>query len=125
MTEADAALYFDSIHHARAVVGVNTSAILETFVQGRPVLTVRAPEFAGTQAGTIHFNYLLPASGGALQAADTLDEHVRQLADAVDHPDRYRVAIDGFVEAFLRPQGLDRPATPIVADAIEAALTRP
>ena len=38
--EADEALYDDSIHHAAAVVGVNTSAIRSSFIQRRQVLTI-------------------------------------------------------------------------------------
>jgi hypothetical protein len=116
----DEALYFDSIHHAAAVVGINTSAMIESFVQRRPVLTIRDPAFHQTQQDSQHFRYLLPAAGGALQAADSLDEHLTQLAGALADPGRSRERIDRFVESFLRPHGLERSATPILAAAIEA-----
>ena len=41
-------------------LGVNTSAMIEAAILGRPVLSVLAPEFAATQEGTVHFHYLLP-----------------------------------------------------------------
>jgi FkbM family methyltransferase len=123
MTEDDEALYFDSIHFASAVVGINTTAMVESFIQRRPVLTIRAPEFRETQDGTIHFRHLLSAGGGAVQAASTLDEHVRQLRLAVEHPDRLHDGIESFLRTFVRPHGLDRPATPILADAIEELAT--
>jgi FkbM family methyltransferase len=119
MTEDDEALYYDSIHFASAVVGINTTAMVESFIQRRPVLTIRAPEFRETQDGTIHFRHLLSAGGGAVQAASTLDEHLRQLRLAVEHPDHLHDAIESFLRTFVRPHGLDRPATPILADAIE------
>ena len=62
---------------------------------------------------------LMGAGAGALQMADTLEHHVRQLAETLADPDRARAAIDAFLLAFVRPNGLDRPATPILADAIE------
>lgn len=120
MEPDDEALYFDSIHHAAAVVGINTSAMIESFVQRRPVLTIRDPVFRETQEQSHHFRYLLPAAGGALQAADSLDEHLTQLAGTLAEPERSREQIDRFVGSFLRPHGLERPATPILVEAIEA-----
>jgi hypothetical protein len=120
MTEADEALYFDSIHHAAAVVGINTSAIVESLIQRRPVLTIRAPEFRHTQEGTLHFHYLLPAGGGCVRAAAGFQEHLAHLREALEAPEGAAREIDSFVRAFVRPHGLDRPATPVLADAIEA-----
>ena len=118
MSEADEALYYDSIHHAAAVVGINTSAMVESFVQRRQVLTIRAPEFHATQDGTLHFRYLTPPTG-PLRVADDLEEHVAQLREALAVPERDRARIDDFVRSFVRPHGLERPATPILADTIE------
>ncbi|HEY7603053.1 MAG TPA: hypothetical protein VH760_02240 [Gaiellaceae bacterium] len=120
MDADDEALYFHSIHFASAVVGINTSAMLESFVQRRPVLTIRSPAFRETQTGTPHFRELRAAAGGALANATTVDEHLAQLEEVLDRPERTAEQIDAFLRAFLRPHGLDRPATPILADAIEA-----
>ncbi len=120
MTEADEALYFDSIHHAAAVVGINTSAMVESFIQRKPVLTIRSEDFRETQEGTLHFAELRTAAGGALQAASSLDQHVTQVRATLADPARFVTDIDEFLRVFVRPLGLDRPATPILADAIEA-----
>ena len=40
---------------------------------------------------------------------------------ALDDPGAAAAGAEAFLLAFVRPHGLDRPATPIVADAIEAA----
>ena len=125
MTDADEALYFDSIHHATAVVGINTSAMVESFVQRRPVLTVRADDFRETQAGTLHFNELVSAAGPALRSAATLEEHVAQLRAALERPDEAAPGIDAFLRAFVRPLGLDVNATEALADAIEALASPP
>jgi hypothetical protein len=119
MSEEDEALYYDSIHFSAAVFGINTTAMVESFIERRPVLTIHAPEFRETQEGTLHFRQLLPAFGGALQAAATLEEHLAQLRSAVEQPERHREAIESFLRTFVRPHGLDRPATPILVDAIE------
>jgi hypothetical protein len=119
MNDEDEALYFDSIHFSSAVVGINTTAMVESFIQRRPVLTIRTREFRETQEGTLHFRHLVAGGDGALQVAATMDEHLAQLQDAVEHPERHRQAIESFLLAFVRPHGLERPATPILADAIE------
>jgi hypothetical protein len=126
MTDEDEALYYDSIHFSSAVVGINTTAMVESFIQRRPVLTIRTSEFRETQEGTIHFRHLASAGDGALEVASTMEEHLEQLRDVIDHPGGRQKAIESFLSAFVRPHGIDRPATPILADQIEqlAALRR-
>jgi hypothetical protein len=109
--------YFDSMHHAHAVVGVNTSALIESGIVGRPVFSFRVPELSGTQEGTLHFRHL--TRGGLLTLADTLDEHVSQLQRSFESADRERERVRQFVQSFVRPYGLDQAATPRVVRAIE------
>jgi hypothetical protein len=109
--------YYDSMFHAHAVVGVNTSALIESGIVGRPVLSFRVPELSGTQEGTLHFRHL--TRGGLLTLADTLDEHVSQLQRSFESSERERERVRRFVQSFVRPHGLDEPATPRVVRAIE------
>ena len=111
--------FFDSLSHCAAVVGINTSAMIEAAIVGRPVCSVLAEEFAGTQEGTIHFHHLLPENGGFLRIASTLDEHVDQLGACLADPGATRAETSRFVASFIRPHGIGRPATPIFADAVE------
>jgi hypothetical protein len=117
--------YYDSMYHAVASVGINTSAQIESGIVGRPVFSIRVPEYAGTQEGTLHFRYLLSANGGLLHMAATLDEHVAALAGALDRTEADDRKLRAFVEGFVRPRGLDTPATPVLADAIEALAALP
>ena len=111
--------FFDSLYHCAAVVGVNTSAMIEAAIIGRPVLTVRAPEFVESQAGTLHFDHLRPEHGGFVGETADVDEHAAQLAEAIADPRPWQEANRRFVGRFVRPLGLDRPCTPVLADAIE------
>jgi hypothetical protein len=115
--------FFDSLAHSAAVVGINTTAMIEAAIVGKSVLTVIAPGFA--QENTLHFDYLLEEHGGFLHVASTLDEHVGQLAHVLDEDAAGAERRRRFVESFVRPHGLDRPATPILADAIEELATLP
>jgi CDP-glycerol glycerophosphotransferase (TagB/SpsB family) len=107
---------------ADAVVALNTSAEIEAAIAGKPVLTFRAGAEARGQEGSIHFTYLLEQTGGFVLDAATLDEHVEKLG-AVLHGDWDPDPLRRFVESFVRPNGLDRPVTPLLASTIlEAAV---
>ena len=110
--------FFDSLYHSAAVVGINTSALIEAGIVGRPVFSVLDDEFRSSQEGTLHFRYLVEVSGGLLRVASSLPEHVAQLATALDE-DSYQERARAFVTTFVRPHGIERPATPILANAIE------
>lgn len=122
--EASRADYYDSIYHSAAVVGVNTSAQIESAIVGRGVHASHGPEFRDTQDGTLHFHHLRTVNGGVLQIAADMDEHVAQLERSVQDPDRHRPACRRFVEAFVRPHGIGEPATPRLVAALEAAAGR-
>jgi hypothetical protein len=109
--------YFDSIHFSSAVVGVNTSALIESAIVGRPVLTQLAAEFRETQGGTLHFAHL--AEGGPLRVAESFEEHATDLVRALAGEDD-RTGTDAFLRSFVRPHGLKEPATPRLVGAIEA-----
>ena len=112
--------YFDSLHYAAAVVGLNTSAFLEAGAVGKPVLTVVLPEISrDNQEGTLHFHYLLQVGGGLLQVARSLEEHAVQLAATLADPGPGIERARRFTEGFVRPQGLTEPSTPRFANAIE------
>jgi hypothetical protein len=118
--------YFDSMYYSAAVVGLNTSAFLEASVVGKPVHTVLLPEISTTnQEGTIHFQYLLTVNGGLLRAARSLDEHMALLAESVGSDGRRDEKASRFAEAFVRPFGVDTPATPHFVAAIERVVEAP
>jgi hypothetical protein len=110
--------FFDSLFHSAAVVGINTSALIEAGIVGRPVFTVLDDEYRSSQDGTLHFRYLVEVSGGLLSVARSMTEHVEQLGAALTDGGDSEAA-RAFLGAFVRPNGLDRPATPILADAIQ------
>ena len=115
---ADQGLY-DSLHHSAAVVGLNTSAMIEAAIVGRGVYTIAAEEFAGGQAGTLHFHYLLAANGGIVSLATTFEEHCAQLASGLAGDPAVVERARLFVESFVRPRGASNPAAPLMVDEIE------
>lgn len=116
---------FDALFHSAAVVGVNTSAMIEAAIVGRPVLSIRVPQFARTQDGTLHFRHLLPEHGGFVHVAGSVDEHVQLLVTALEHPAEWQSRTAAFVRTFIRPCGVEAPSTPRLVDGIEAAALLP
>ena len=112
---------FDSLYHAHAAVGLNTSAMLEAAIVGRPVLTLVLPDFDEGQIGTMHFHYLVEAYGGLATVAHDFAEHHRQLARVVQGDPVQSERSRAFAGSFLRPCGIDQPVAPRLAAEIERA----
>jgi hypothetical protein len=113
------------MYHAEAVVGVNTSGMIESGIIGRPVYAVQVEEFAATQDGTLHFQHLKNVDGGLLHLSSTLDEHIAQLERLPVDGEAGRRKAQRFIQAFVRPHGLGIAATPTVVEEIEQCLAGP
>jgi phosphohistidine swiveling domain-containing protein len=122
MDEATLSEFYDSLHHAGAVVGINTSAMIEAAIVGRSVHVPLVKAYRSIQEDCPHFNHLRSVGGGLIVDTDDMEEHARGLAralrgeDAEDAAERAR----SFVASFIRPHGVDRPATPATVDALRA-----
>ncbi len=116
--------YFDSIYHSAAVVAVNTTAEIESAIVGRQVYTVLDPEFRDTQEGTLHFHHLRHAGGGLVREAVNFADHFAQLEAALRDGSGDSGRCRRFVEVFVRPHGVDVPATPKLVASIEGAGAR-
>jgi hypothetical protein len=106
--------------HSAAVIGINASALIEAGVVGCAVHTLLDPRFSGSQGSTLHFAHLTDAGGGLLRVARTWAERLDGLAATLRERPGSRERNLPFLEAFVRPAGLDRSATPAAVDAIEA-----
>ena len=111
--------YFDSLYHSHAVIGLVTSGFLEAAVVGRPVYSLLLPEMQMYQEGMQHFRYLIDVEGGLLKVTRNFPDHLTALALALRQPERRDEQNLKFVRAFVRPQGLDVPATPAFVAAGE------
>jgi hypothetical protein len=119
MNDAEVETFRHSMLMSAAVVGVNTTAMIEAAILQRPVLTVRDGNFAHSQAETLHFEHLTMSAGGCVVVAGGLDEHIAQLTQVLANPADALAKNRQFVERFVRPLGIDRPATDALCDAIE------
>lgn len=111
--------FYDTLFHADAVVGLNTSAMIEAVILGRPVLTFVGHEQASSQTENLHFRYL--AESGCVTTASSLDEHAVQLAAQIGRPADHG-AVNRFVKSFVRPLGRDVSASDALVARILAEL---
>jgi hypothetical protein len=72
-----------------------------------------------------HFRYLLDVEGGLLHAAPDLAAHLRELSDVLAQSREREERNRRFLTAFVRPQGLDQPATPAFVAAVKQLAHRP
>jgi hypothetical protein len=118
--------FFDSIYHSAVVVGLNSSAMIEAAIVGRPVLAILVPRFFDSQLGTFHFPYLVEANGGPVATAESLSEHFDQLAAAVAGNDPIAGEhVRRFVTDFVRPHGLEQSAAAHAVAAVEQLARNP
>jgi hypothetical protein len=115
--------YFDALHYSAAVVGIVTSAFLEAAIVGRPVLTILVPEYRAHQEAMVHFQYLRQVEGGILHAAPSIPRHLDDLRAALAQEGRDE-RNRRFLQAFVRPQGLDAASTPRFVEAVEQLAAR-
>jgi hypothetical protein len=111
--------YRDAVLHSAAVVGLNTSGLLEAVAADRPALVPTTERYRATQWGTLHFRDILAASGSPLEIAPLGPEHRAQLERALADPQEGAERRRTFVATFVRPQGAGTPAAACVVEALE------
>jgi hypothetical protein len=123
MKDGDALAFYHSIHYSEAVVGINTSAMIEATIIGRPVFSIRYPGVAQTE--TVHFEYLTPAAGGSTVVAESFAEHAVQLATVLRDPASLNAAREAFLRGFIRPDNPAAKPLDCFADAVEKLIAMP
>jgi hypothetical protein len=115
--------YYHSLYFCSGVVGINTSAMIEAAIVGRPVYAIQRPELDGGQRGTDHFQYLLSEMGGPVRPARSFDDHFDHLMADLEDPGPAARAAEAFVHSFVRPLAGEESASARTASAIESAAT--
>jgi hypothetical protein len=117
LSAEEIATFRHSLAASTAVVGINTTAMIEAAILRKPVFSIRDAAFDHSQAQTLHFSHLV-GEEGFVSTALTLPEHIQQLDRLFVHGASTAPA-DRFVERFIRPLGLNESATARLCDAIE------
>jgi hypothetical protein len=107
-----------SLLASSAVVGINTTAMIEAAIVRRPVFSIRDSAFTHSQDQTLHFGYLSATQGGCVSVSESVSDHVVQLERAIT-AGADMTASDRFVSRFVRPRGMATSATIQLCDALE------
>ena len=110
---------FDTLYHSLAVIGINTTAMLEACVIGKPCLAIMTEEFKSAQTERAHFQQVL--RGGFLEIAEYYQAVVPILQNLLSGKDTKIQARKDFSHSFFRPHGLQFAASDLAATAIEMA----
>ena len=108
---------WDTFHHSSAVIGINTSAMIEAAIAGRPCITIRSKRYGASQSVTGHFRHLL--QGEFLEIAEDFDQVVDMTRSILKGKDRLADKRRDFVSNFIRPHGIGQPVGPIIAQSLE------
>lgn len=111
--------FYDSLYHSSAVVGVNTSAILEAAIVDKPCITIMTGFYVHSQSEMGHFQHLL--DGNFIEVATSFSEAAALVANSIEGIDKMGKNRRKFLQNFIRPHGLDEPASEHMAIAIERA----
>lgn len=109
--------FIDTLVYSVAVVGINTSAMLESAIADKPCVTIRAPIYRASQTAEGHFRHLL--NGGFLEVAESHEEAVDIIEQVLNGQDRLAPARKKFVETFIRPHGLNVSCGPLISSIVE------
>jgi hypothetical protein len=110
--------YYDSLYHSVAVIGVNTTGFLESAILDKPCLTFVMSMTSQGQEMRAHFKHLMDA--GYIEVAKDFPELVHKTMEIVSGVDTWKANRVKFVHDFIRPHGLDVPASKVMTGAILA-----
>lgn len=112
-----AADFHDSLLHAEMAIGINTSGMFNAVVLDKPCATVITPRYSETQEEAMHFQHLIEA--GVLDVTEGPGACAGAVGRILEGRDDKREQRRRFVEGWIRPRGVVRPAGQIVAFAVE------
>jgi hypothetical protein len=106
----------NSFEHADAVIGINTSGMIDAVLADLPTFSIRLPAYRQTQADSLHFQYLERA--GVLYISDSLATFFEEFGAVLHGRDPQAGNRRKFAELFARPRGLERAAGDVIAEEI-------
>lgn len=111
-------LLYDTFYHAAGVVlGVNTSAIIEAIIFGKPAIAFLTREYRKTQVETQHFQQLM--ENNVLELADSPKTFLAVVKTILSDRDSRKPNREDFVRNYVRPLGLEKTAGQAVVEEIE------
>ncbi len=108
--------YFETLYYADAVVGLNTSGMIESAILQKPIFTFTDHDAGAYQTGNLHFAHL---HEGLIQRSESLEEMIQKLS-AVIGSTKHWAPPQGAdpMYSFVRPIARKRSASGVLADLL-------
>ncbi len=111
-------MMYYSLKYAKAVVAINTTAMLESMIFDTPVITILLPEYKDTQEGALHFQHLVNSE--AMYVVENASGVAAVLGKLENGDDPKKPLRDKFVKDYIRPYGRDVSAARKAVEVLEA-----
>jgi len=108
--------FLETLHHSVAVVGVNTSAIIESAILNKPCISIKSKQFETAQSEDGHFRHL--SGGQFLEIAGNIEQATSFVGEILKGNDRLQEKRINFVSNFIRPNGMEKPVGSFIADTL-------
>lgn len=108
---------YNAIHHAFAVIGVNTSGMIDAIVLNKPVIALMTDAYATSQRETQHFQHLLQAD--VLEIADGVVHCPTLILQLLKGNDQRQQQRQTFIQTFVRPRGQNTHVGTLNATVVE------
>jgi hypothetical protein len=116
-SEDEQAEFYNSVQHAVAAVGINTSGMIDNIIIGRPCVALVSERYAKTQNEAMHFGHL--SRSDAIEIADSSIECANIFAALLHKQDEKKEPRQLFIRRFVRPHGIEFSAGVLGAKALE------
>ena len=114
----DSQLFYDTVFYASAAIdGVNTSAIIDAVIMGRPGIVIVTDEYKNTQGGTEYFQNLLAEE--FLEHVSLGNDFLEKIKLLLEGKDDKKEARGRFIGNYIRPRGLNISAGDAALEEIE------
>ena len=110
-------IFRDSLEHSAAVFNINTSAMIEAIITGKPLIALVTEKYKDAQMDMEYFRQLITTDAAAM--AKSPEEAVEITAQILAGHDTRIENRKNFVREFIRPNGLDKSAGECAAEEIE------
>lgn len=110
-------MMYYSLKFARAVIAINTTAMLESMIFNTPVITIMHDAYRDTQEHALHFQHLV--SSNAMYVVENAEESVNILQKLGKGEDPKKVLRENFVRDYIRPHGENVSAAKSAVKALE------
>ena len=109
--------YFShTLAFTECIVGLNTTAMIEAAIADKPIITIISDRYQSMQEGAAHFHHLL--DGGFMQVTRDFDEAISAIKMALQGEDSKGEQRRHFVNDFVRPCGMEKSASSVLAKAL-------